>query len=112
MNYYNEIKTQLIDNEIYLKVKDYSKEKHTLITHYEVGKLLKEAGRTYGDNIIENYSAKLMQEVGKKYNSRTLRRMRQLYMFFEKQNWSPVGTELSISHIRELFAIENNKEKK
>ena len=44
MNYYNEIKNRLIDNEIYSKVKDYSKEKHTLITHYEVGKLLLEAG--------------------------------------------------------------------
>ena len=27
MNYYNEIKNKLIDNEIYEKVKDYSKEK-------------------------------------------------------------------------------------
>ena len=40
MNYYNEIKNKLIDNEIYSKVKDYSKERHTLLTHYEVGKLL------------------------------------------------------------------------
>lgn len=43
MNYYNEIKSKLIDDEIYSKVKDYSKENHTLITHYEVGKLLLEA---------------------------------------------------------------------
>ena len=28
MNYYNEIKNKLIDNEIYNKVKDYSKEKY------------------------------------------------------------------------------------
>lgn len=28
MNYYNEIKNKLIDNEIYLKVKDYSKERN------------------------------------------------------------------------------------
>ena len=40
MNYYNEIKNKLIDDEIYSKVKDYSKEIHTLVTHYEVGKLL------------------------------------------------------------------------
>ena len=26
MNYYNEIKNKLIDNEVYSKVKDYSKE--------------------------------------------------------------------------------------
>ena len=30
MNYYNEIKNKLIDDEIYSKVKDYSKERHKL----------------------------------------------------------------------------------
>ena len=103
MDYYNEIKNKLIDNEIYGRVKDYSKEKHTLITYYEVGKLLFEAGSVYGEDIIGNYSKKLVVEIGKKYNSRTLRKMRQLYLFFEKQKWSPLGTKLSISHIRELF---------
>ena len=108
MDYYNEIKNKLIDDEIYSKVKDYSKERHTLLTHYEVGKLLLEAGTKYGDDIIGNYSKKLSIEIDKKYNSRTLRRMRQLYQFFEKQKWSPVGTKLSISHIRQLFSLCNN----
>ena len=40
MNYYNEIKNKLIDNEIYEKVKDYSKERHKVITYFEIGKLL------------------------------------------------------------------------
>ena len=52
MNYYDEIKNKLIDDEIYSKVKDYSKERHTLITHYEVGKLLDEAGGKYGEDVI------------------------------------------------------------
>ena len=110
MNFYNEIKSKLIDDEVYLKVKDYSKEKHTLLTHYEVGKLLLEAGKKYGDNIIGNYSKKLSIEVNKKYNSRTLRRMRQLYQFFEEQKWSPLGTKLSISHIRQLFSLNDSNE--
>ena len=110
MNYYNEIKNKIIDDETYSKVKDYSKEKHTLITHYEVGKLLLEAGSTYGEDIIGNYSNKLKVEVDKKYNPRTLRRMRQLYQFFEKQKWSPLGTKLSISHIRQLFSLTYNNE--
>ena len=110
MNYYNEIKNKLIDDEIYSKVKDYSKERHTLITHYEVGKLLLEAGSVYGEDIIGNYSSKLKVEVDKKYNPRTLRRMRQLYQFFEKQKWSPLGTKLSISHIRQLFNFDDNNE--
>ena len=107
MNYYDEIKNKLIDNEIYLKVKDYSKERHTLITHYEVGKLLHEAGRTYGEDVIGNYSKKLMLDVNNKYTPRTLRRMRQLYQFFEEQKWSPVGTKLSWSHYSELLSIKD-----
>ena len=110
MNYYNEIKNKLIDDEVYSKVKDYSKERHTLITHYEVGKLLDEAGSNYGEDIIGNYSKKLISEVNKKYTSRTLRRMRQLYHFFEEQKWSPLGTKLSISHIRQLFNFDDNNE--
>ena len=110
MNYYKEIKNKLIDDEIYSRVKDYSKEKHTLLTYYEVGKLLLEAGTKYSNDIIGNYSEKLSIEVDKKYNSRTLRRMRQLYQFFEKQKWSPMGTKLSISHIRQLFSLNDSNE--
>lgn len=109
-NYYNNIKQYLIDNEVYTRVKDYSKEKHNLVTHYEVGKLLYEAGNRYGEDIIGNYAKKLVVEVGKKYNPRTLRRMRQLYVFFENQKWSPLGTKLSISHVRELFCLKDINE--
>lgn len=56
------------------------------------------------------YSKKLSLEVDKKYNPRTLRRMRQLYQFFEEQKWSPLGTKLSISHIRQLFSLNDNNE--
>ena len=66
MNYYDEIKNKLIDNEIYSKVKDYSKERHKVITYFEIGKLLNEAGGKYGDNIIDRYYEKLVIEVGKK----------------------------------------------
>ena len=107
MNYYEEIKKKLIDDNIYSIVKDYSKERHNLITQYEVGKLLNEAGKQYGENIIETYSKKLTIDLSKKYNTRTLRRMRQLYQFFEKYKWSPVGTKLSISHIRQFFTFDD-----
>ena len=72
MNYYNEIKEKLIDDEIYSRIKGYSKERHKVITYFEIGKLLNEAGGKYGDKIIEEYSNKLMVEVGKRYNKRTL----------------------------------------
>ena len=66
----------MIDNEVYLRVKDYSKERHKVIIYFEIGKLLNEAGDKYGDNIIDEYSKKLVIEVGKKYNRRTLFRMK------------------------------------
>ena len=110
MDYYDEIKNKIIDNETYERVKDYSKERHRVITYYEIGKLLYEAGGKYGANIIKQYSKKLVIEVGTKYNERTLRRMKQLYLFFKKQKWSPLGTKLSISHLRVLFTLKDNNE--
>lgn len=103
MNYYNEIKQKLIDNEIYEKVKDYSKERHRVITYFEIGKLLYEAGNKYGDNILNTYSNKLVVELGKKYNERTLRRIRQYYRMFKDEKWSPMATKLSWSHYTELL---------
>ena len=66
MSYYDDIKQKLLDNEIYSKVKDSLKERHKVITYFEIGKILNEVGGKYGDNIIEEYSKKLMIEVGKK----------------------------------------------
>ena len=108
MNYYEEIKNKIIDNETYERVKDYSKERHRVITYYEIGKLLYEAGGKYGDNVINEYSKKLVVEVGTKYNERTLRRMRQLYLLFKRQKWSTVSTKLSWSHYSELLSIKND----
>ncbi len=107
MNYYEEIKNKIIDNETYERVKDYSKERHRVITYYEIGKLLYEAGKKYGVNIIKQYSKKLVIEVGTKYNERTLRRMRQLYLLFKKQKWSTVSTKLSWSHYSEVLSIKD-----
>ena len=107
MDYYKEIKNKIIDNEAYEKIKDYSKERHRVITYYEIGRLLNEAGKKYGANIIKQYSGKLVIEVGTKYNERTLRRMRQLYLLFKRQKWSPVATKLSWSHYSEVLSIKD-----
>ena len=108
MNYYNEIKNKLIDNEIYSKVKDYSKERHKVITYFEIGRLLTEAGGKYGDNVIDEYSQKLVVEVGKKYNRRTLFRMKQLYNIFSNEKVSTLWTQLTLSHLRLLFSLETD----
>ncbi len=72
MNYYNEIKEQILNNEITKRVKDYSKNKSDLTTYYNVGKLLSEAGKHYGEGIIKEYSEKLTKEFGKGYSTKTL----------------------------------------
>ncbi len=86
-NYYDEIKEKLLKNEIYAKVKDYSKERNKVLTYFEVGKLLSDAG--------------------KEYNVRTLRRMRQFYNIFSDTKWSPMVTKLTWSHIRELLPLKD-----
>ena len=107
MNYYNEIKNKLIDNEVYSKVKDYSKERHKVITYFEIGRLLNEAGGKYGDNIIEEYSKKLIVEVGKKYNRRTLFRMKQFYNIFNDEKVSPLVTQLTWTHYLVLLSLKD-----
>ena len=73
MNYYNQIKEELINNEVYKRVKDYSKNRSDLSTYYNVGKLIVEAqGREsrakYGDNLIKEYSKKLIKKEESKIN--------------------------------------------
>ena len=107
MNYYNDIKNELINNEVYKKVKDYSKNRSDLKTYYNVGKLLGEAGRQYGEGIIKKYSEKLILDLGKKYTERTLRRFRQFYEFNRDGKWSPLATTLSWSHFCELLPLKD-----
>ena len=110
MNYYKEIKNKLIDNEIYSKVKDYSKEKNKVITYFEIGKLLNEAGGKYGDNIIDEYYKKLVIEVGKKYNRRTLFRMKQFYNVFNNEKVTTMLTQLTWSHYLLLLPLNDYDE--
>lgn len=113
MNYYNKIKDELINKEVYCKVKDYSKNNYELETYYKIGKLLIEAqGGTsrakYGDNLIKEYSLKLVKEVGKKYDVTMLKRIRQFYLLIEKG--APLGHQLTWSHYRELLPIKDLNE--
>jgi len=105
MNYYNEIKTELINNEINRKVKNYSINRSDLNTYYNVGKLLSEAGKHYGEGIINDYSIKLTREFGKNYNTTTLKRMRQFYLLIQKG--ATVWHQLSWSHYRILITLNS-----
>ena len=112
-NYYDEIKNELINNEVYKKVKDYSKNRNELSTYYNVGKLLIEAQggedrAKYGDRLIKEYSARLKEELGKGYTFTALSRMRQFYLLSEKI--APMAQQLSWSHYCELLPLKDTNE--
>ena len=110
MNYYDEIKNELIDNELTKRVKDYSKNKSDLMHYYKVGMLLVEAGNKYGDSIIEQFSNKLIIDVGKKYDRSTLFKIRKFYLVFSNEKVAPLVPQLSWSHYLILLPIsEPNK---
>ena len=118
MNYYNEIKNILIDNDIGRKVREYKSNQKDLESYYNVGKLLVEAQggeerAKYGDGIIKEYSKKLTTELGKGYSTRNLKYMRNFYLLAKGQplaaqfkninmTWSNVCEILNLSNIEEM----------
>ena len=112
MNYYDKIKKELIDNELFKKAKDYSKNKSDLEHYYNVGKLLieaqgGEARAKYGDGLIREYSKKLTIDLGKGYSTRNLKLMRKFYLFQKGQTLSAL---LSWSHYIELLSLHDSNE--
>lgn len=105
MNYYEDIKKELINNEINRKVKTHSINKSDLTTYYNVGKTLSEAGKCYGESIIKEYSKKLTNELGKEYGVSNLRRFRQFYLMIEKG--ATLSHLLTWSHYIEIIPINN-----
>ncbi len=113
MNYYNEIRNKLIDNEVYKRVKDYSKNRNEISTYYEVGRLLIEAQggenrAKYGDGLIKEYSERLTKDLGKKYSITSLKYMRMFYILYEK---SPtLSDQLTWSHYKEILKFNDINE--
>jgi len=105
MNYYNEIKNELINNKINRKVKNYSINKSDLNTYYKVGKMLSEAGKNYGERIIKEYSVKLTKELNVRYDVSSLNKMRKFYSLIEKM--ATVSPNLSYSHYVELLPYDD-----
>lgn len=124
-NYYNKIKEQFINNEVYKKVKDYSKNKNELETYYNVGKLIIEAQggeekSKYGNKLIKEYSKQLTSELGKGYGWRNLYNMRQFYLLIEKSQemtnlssyefLQALPAKLGWSQICELLPLKDKNE--
>lgn len=107
MNYYKEIKTKILETENYARIKEYSKERYKILTYYEIGRLLSEAGTEYGEKIIDQYSEKLKVEVRKKYNRRTLFRMKQLYNTFNNEKVSPLVSQLTWTNALVIMSLKD-----
>ena len=105
MNYYSEIKNRLIENENYARIKDYSKERYKVQTYYEVGKMLSEAGKCYGEGIIKEYSRKLTKELGKGYTFTSLTRMKKFYLLNQKV--ATMSQQLTYGHYVELLPLKD-----
>ena len=112
-NYYNEIKEELISCEVYKRVKDYSKNRKELESYYNIGKILIEAQggedrAKYGNGLIKEYSIKLTEEIGKNYDTTTLKRTRQFYLLIQKG--APLVHQMTWSHYIQLFKINDINE--
>ncbi len=112
-NYYEKIKEEFINCEVYKKVKDYSKNRKELETYYNVGKLLieaqgGEARAKYGNELIKEYSLKLSYDLNKNYDITTLKRTRQFYLLIQKG--ATLWHQLTWSHYRLLLPIKNINE--
>ena len=119
MNYYNEIKSILVDNAIGKKVREYKSNQKDLESYYNVGKLLVEAQggeekAKYGNELMKEYSKKLTNELGKGYSVRMLQKMRQFYLLTQKSppmaakfksiniTWSNVCEILKLKDLNEI----------
>ena len=111
MNYYNELKKELIKKEISKKARESANNRNDLNTYYRVGKILTEAGKHYGEGIIKEYSVKLTKDLNQKYSIRTLYNMR---LYYEKiccnEKLQPVAAILTWSHYCELLKLKNEDE--
>ena len=112
--HYKNIRTLIENNLVEIKKHEISSNYHTLMTYYNVGKeLIKAQGgevrAKYGDNLIIDYSTKLTEEFGKGYDISNLKRMRMLYLCFQKGG-TP-SHQLSWSHYYKLLSIKNESKR-
>ena len=112
--YYSNIRNLIENNIVEVKKNIISSNNHTLITYFNVGKLIVEAQvgekrAKYGDGLIKEYSKKLTLEFGKFYSYRNLWFMRQFYLTFKKVN--SLSSQLSWTHYRYILPIKNESKR-
>lgn len=111
----------LVNNNLYNKISELLQKAQSqvkqqvnslmVITYWNVGKLIVEDEQQgnnraeYGKAILQELSDKLIIKFGKGFDITNLRKMRQFYNLFQKQD--SVSLELSWTHYRHLLKVES-----
>ena len=101
------IKSLIENNIVFERKTNILKEKNRLETYFSIGKEITTAigvRGEYGRGLLKKYSEELSQLYGKGYDYSNLRRMRQLYLMFEK--CGTVSHKLSWSHYYIILPIK------
>ena len=114
MDYLKTLK-ELIESDIVLKKKHRLIENNsTLNTYFEIGRLIVEAqgGESrakYGNGLIKEWSKELTNLYGKGYDTSNLKRMRQLYLTFQKGG--PVAHQLTWTNLYIVLPIKEESKR-
>ncbi len=114
MEEYNEVEHLIKKLEVNKRARVLQDNRETINTYWNIGRLIVETqgGKErakYGDNLIKEWSNKLVLYYGHKYNISSLKRFRQFYMFFRKG--APVAHQLSWSHYQEILPIKDENKR-
>lgn len=109
-DYYIEIESYIKKNELNKKRRILEENYETLNNYWHIGKLLVELQNgekraKYGEELIKKWSIEFTKHYGKGYNRANLFKFRQFYLAFP--NISPLGRQLTWSHIREILPIKD-----
>ena len=114
MNYYEQVENLIKNNEINKKVRALQDNSETLLTYWNVGKLIVEAqgGKKrakYGDGLIKEWGNKLSLKYGKGYDYTNLSRMRLFYIEFPIIG--SLRQQLTWTHYRYILPIKDENER-
>ncbi len=114
MNYLKKIEELIVENEAGKKSVVLRDNSNTLLTYWNIGKLIVEAQggekrAKYGDNLISEWGRKLIEKYGKGYNKSNLSRARTFYLYFPIV--AAVRQQLTWTHYRLILPLKNENER-
>ena len=113
MNYLKKIEELIVENEAGKKSVVLRDNSNTLLTYWNIGKLIVEAQggdarAKYGDNLISEWGRKLSEKYGKGYNKSNLSRARTFYLYFPIV--AAVRQQLTWTHYRLILPLKNEND--